>query len=370
MKKLLAVLLVGASPFAYALEGKRNRVALVVALEKSKISMTSIELYQHAEKAIASFQDWDLIPSNEFQPQLPKSFANLGSISVIPNEDLNHSLKGIGLFKKKSISGLQAALDSMVADAAVIARCEEASDKRAKQCKLFYYDRTEQKVVAVAGKKFTTPVSTVSAWGISLATNLKHGLQEKKVESDKERIRRLLQDKEETPKRKTLVGLGAYNQTINDPGRTFKSIPGVYGLIGVQGETYGSGILAGVARTATSDSGAQAKLMERFAGLQLSARTKALDSIYWELAFGLIYNIRTISRFDFETEEESVQNDKSLKFQFKPGLFWAVHENAQIGMMVSYTKDTATASQRSGYFKSLAIDTSGFGLELGTRIQF
>lgn len=358
------------------------KISVVAGVEPHQINIPTIEFYRAVLEGVEGSSSWLVSPRAEVKRQL-NSPAILGSLTGIPviarkevrlaRIQLKHRSKGHGKQPHQIIAPVQAMLDTLALDGAILVDCRPQGTTAVRACGLYYYDRALGRILATAEKSFAVGISDASRWGPRLVQSLDHGLQAYVNQRERSRLDQVLAATQKSADERSeqtielrLSGLG-----LADPKRQVTSLPGVALLLGHQRKGYIAGLALGYARSDAANRDAVVRLEDRVGGLFFSVQSRALESIIWEMEMGVGYSLTTArSKAYLDADASGGLETRSVRLRLGPSMMWEYSTALLCGFGLTYDRFVPMASHTSGLYRDQSLSTQAFGLGIHVRTAF
>jgi hypothetical protein len=369
------------APVAAAPNGPRA-VALVTSLDAGNLNVPTIELYRAVtDVVVVRTDDWRTSRPGEVKARLsaPGALGGLGAIPAFERSALLASRRALALSKSQTtrkrqpsqvIAPVQAMLDTLALDGAIIVDCEPNGTASVRGCGLYYYDRAMGRLLAATTKDFKIGIADASRWAPTLVQSLSQGLTAHAVAAERARLDQVLAKTAETEEPSDVaLELKLVGLSQAEPTRHITALPGLSLGVARQAHGYATGIELGVAKAAESADGQSLRLLERSAGLVFDAQSKALDSMYWTLGLGVSY---VITEADVAGAARAADDGRlatrSIRLRLGPGFLWEFAKGLQVGAGLDYARLVPLESDSSGVYedKGFSRNVLGFGVRLRT----
>jgi hypothetical protein len=389
MKKLLmltalttANISIAATPVTtYGGESKDSPVAVVLSQSLKDVSVPTVELYRSVVDVVESGRYWGAASRREVSNQMPKT-GLLNQFAAVPVFDRELLLKAHpparslrpGYKSKQKVRNhyivpVQTMLDTLALKGAVIVDCVPYGKKGVSGCGLYYYDRSEGKIVASSRKYFRTGIKDATRWSYGLVASLAEGMQASVVAKDKSRLNAILQKSEDDERKSQhpLVEFKGFGKTLTGPVGSLGSLPGLALQLGGQEDTYSYGLEGGYAQAMAQDTDRDYLVSEKYLAFIVSAQARSLESLVWDLGLGIGYSVRHVG---VELQSAVLADEmlsgflrtKSVFLQVAPGLMWEVSKTLSFGTQLQATRYVPTVSESNGDLEGSSFNRSSLGL--------
>lgn len=377
---LVAAALASASQLASATPSDPLKVAVIVSIDPDEINVPTIELFRAVSDSARDARGMTQSSAQDVKQQL-RPTAGLTNLGAIPAFDRKSFVKvGVGkavkLSAKKSrkrvIPQVQAMLDTLALDGAVIVDCAPAGTKVVKRCGLYYYDRSLGRVLAATSKSFKVGVADASRWAPGLLAGLSQGLSAYASNLERDKLKQVIaESNEETDSGQVAVEVKLVGETLAEPHRQVKALPGAALWLGNVGKGYTSGLELSYAKASATGDEEEVTLVERSVGLNFAVQSHALETMIWELGLGVHYAVLNAESQGLERTDDQTDGKleaKMIKLRFAPGVLWQLSKNLQFGTGLAYDRMVPFTESATGSYhgQNFARNSLGFGIRLRT----
>lgn len=345
----------------WAFGASSSDLAIVVTQPETGPSFPGIDFFQASVTEIKTAGVWTLAPLAQVKGLMRKQRKDLGPIPSIPRSELLAAMPGLVEGKRTLavvIPSLQRALDTLAVDGAIVVDCEPVGQSVVKSCGLYYYDRSEGRVVASARKEFKVGISDADRWAPALVSTLKRGMENNKSEREKAKFNALLERKIEGPSSPygLSVGFDAVGENLKTPDNHIANQVSFGLTVLVRGDSAGFGLEGGTG-TGSSRAGSETYTASaRKLGLVVNVRAKALDDLLWEtdVAAGVVTR-------SYESTAGDLVATREAYLAVRPGMGFRIAKGWSMGLALQMTRYFMGSSESRGDYAATSLNPSAVG---------
>ncbi len=347
-----------------------QRVAVVASVDPGQISVPTVELYHAVNSAVRESKSWRPSSARDVKLKIkaPQALTNLASIpavargSFVKAKNVKKGSKGEA--KARVIAPVQAMLDTMALDGAIIVDCAPNPQLAGNvdACGLYYYDRAAGRIIAATQKSFRVAINDATSWATSLVGNLDQGMVAHASRSERDKLDRVLAESPNSDAPSQLgIELDLVGYSVSEPLSKIQSLPGAALIVGPQAKGYAAGLELGIAEATMDDALGTVSFRERSLGLQFAVQSRALEMLLWDFGLGL-----HVADIKAQAENRGKLDQRAVKLRVEPGVLWEMNKSLQFGASVSYDRVVPVSGSSQGAYdgKSLARNVFGFGIRL------
>lgn len=347
-------------------------VALVLTTSAQEMNLPTVHFYQAVQKSMSDSAEWKLAPVPETRKYLRK-LKGTYAINALPAISRRGFIKSHGQAKypdskpgrpNRVQPNLQRALDTLALQGAVVVDCIPDGSRRVRSCGLFYYDRNAGKVVASVRKHFRLGIPDAGRWAHQMVAGLDSGIKHERNRKSQNELSTLLAKSTDNNEENDTVfmfgiqALGESLASVNDQQATLAQ--GAI-QIGLQSSNMSLSLEGGQGHSILDNDENKHILSARKLGLVLGIQSKALESLIWQLGWGMGAMERKIVREE-DGEETGALRHVDGYLSLRPGMFWALGQHFRIGTEATYTKFLGGQHHQEGVLTSKDFSNYAFGL--------
>lgn len=365
----MVVAIMSLAPAAKAQGSSLQKIAVVVGLVPDNISPPTVELYRRVAARLGERGTWTLANDADVHANLPMDhrLRELGSIAAV---DRRHIIKAIGpkgTRPTSMIRPLQSMIDTLALDGAVLVDCRERDGGKLSRCGIYYYDRAAGRIVAASAKEFRVPIADATRWAPVLVDQLIAGIEGHRTAKAHAAMEAMVRSNDgDEPQSRFMMELGLGGVGLRHTTAATGSLPLVSFAVGTLGETFSAAIYGELGAASGKSGSVTEEIEERGVGLTFGARSRALETIYWDLGMSAGMVQRKATR-EGPTEQLGFQDARAFRLRLSPGLLWEFGESVQVGPSLHWVRDISLKSTTEGVYAQERLSTSAIGIGLRLR---